>query len=113
MREMLDCTDMLKGLGLDKVVALVTDGRFSGATSGASIGHVSPEAAEGGPLAAVREGDIISIDIPNCRLDVEVSAEELQRRLAEVPAFVPRVQTGYLRRYAERVSSASRGAIVT
>jgi len=112
MREMLDCTDMLKGLGLDKVVALVTDGRFSGATSGASIGHVSPEAAEGGPLAAVREGDIISIDIPNCRLDVEVSDEELRQRLAQVPAFVPRVQTGYLRRYAERVSSASKGAIV-
>ncbi len=112
MREMLDCTDMLKGLGLDKVVALVTDGRFSGATSGASIGHVSPEAAEGGPLAAVREGDTISIDIPNCRLDVEVSDEEMKRRLAELPAFVPRVQTGYLRRYAERVSSANKGAIL-
>jgi dihydroxy-acid dehydratase len=112
MREMLDCTDMLRGLGLDKVVALVTDGRFSGATSGASIGHVSPEAAEGGPLAAVREGDIISIDIPNCRLDVEVSEAEMKRRLAEVPAFTPRVKTGYLRRYAERVSSASKGAIV-
>lgn len=112
MREMLDCTDMLKGLGLDKVVALVTDGRFSGATSGASIGHVSPEAAEGGPLAAVREGDIISIDIPNCRLEVEMSDEEMKRRLAELPAFVPRVQTGYLRRYAERVSSANKGAIL-
>jgi dihydroxy-acid dehydratase len=112
MREMLDCTDMLRGLGLDKVVALVTDGRFSGATSGASIGHVSPEAAEGGPLAAVREGDMISIDIPNCRLDVEVSDEELERRLAELPAFTPRVTSGYLRRYAERVSSASKGAIV-
>ncbi len=112
MREMLDCTDMLKGLGLDKEVALVTDGRFSGATSGASIGHVSPEAAVGGPLAAVREGDIISIDIPNCRLDVEVSDEELKKRLAEVPAFEPRVKTGYLLRYAERVSSASKGAIV-
>lgn len=112
MREMLDCTDMLKGLGLDKVVALVTDGRFSGATSGASIGHVSPEAAEGGPLAAVREDDIISIDIPNCRIDVEVSDDELERRLREVPPFEPRVKTGYLRRYAEKVSSASRGAIV-
>jgi len=112
MREMLDCTDMLKGLGLDKVVALVTDGRFSGATSGASIGHVSPEAAEGGPLAAVHEGDIVSIDIPNCRLDVEVSEEELLRRLKEVSPFEPRVKTGYLRRYAEKVSSASRGAIV-
>ncbi len=112
MREMLDCTDMLKGLGLDKVVALVTDGRFSGATSGASIGHVSPEAAERGPLAAVHEGDIISIDIPNCRLDVEVSSEELQQRLACLPPFEPRVRTGHLRRYAERVSSASTGAVV-
>jgi dihydroxy-acid dehydratase len=112
MREMLDCTDMLKGLGLDKVVALVTDGRFSGATSGASIGHVSPEAAESGPLAAVQEGDIIHIDIPNCRLDVEVSDDELARRLHLLPPFEPRVKTGYLRRYAERVSSASAGAIV-
>lgn len=112
MREMLDCTDMLKGLGLDKEVALVTDGRFSGATSGASIGHVSPEAAEGGPIAAIREGDIISIDIPNCRIDVEVPDDELQRRMAEVPPFVPRVQSGYLLRYAEKVSSASKGAIV-
>ncbi|MBN1855571.1 MAG: dihydroxy-acid dehydratase [Dehalococcoidia bacterium] len=112
MREMLDCTSLLKGLGLDKSVALVTDGRFSGATSGASIGHVSPEAAEGGPLAAVREGDIISIDIPNCRLEVALSEEEIKSRLAEVPAFKPRVQKGYLLRYAQRVSSASKGAIV-
>jgi dihydroxy-acid dehydratase len=112
MREMLDCTSLLKGLGLDKTVALVTDGRFSGATSGASIGHVSPEAAEGGPLAAVREGDVISIDIPGCRLDVEISEEEMKNRLAALPRFEPRVQTGYLRRYAERVSSASKGAIV-
>jgi dihydroxy-acid dehydratase len=112
MREMLDCTSLLKGLGLDKSVALVTDGRFSGATSGASIGHVSPEAAEGGPLAAVRERDIINIDIPACKLDVEISDEEMRKRLAAIPAFVPRVETGYLRRYAERVSSASRGAVL-
>lgn len=112
MREMLDCTDMLRGLGLDRTVALVTDGRFSGATSGASIGHVSPEAAEHGPLAAVQEGDIIRIDIPRCRLDVEVSEEELNRRLSALPDFQPRVETGYLRRYADKVSSASRGAIV-
>jgi dihydroxy-acid dehydratase len=112
MREMLDCTSLLKGLGLDKSVALVTDGRFSGATSGASIGHVSPEAAEGGPLAALREGDIINIDIPNCKLEVEISEEEMKSRLAAVAPFKPRVQTGYLRRYSERVSSASKGAIV-
>ena len=112
MREMLDCTSLLKGLGLDKSVALVTDGRFSGATSGASIGHVSPEAAEGGPLAAVREGDIISIDIPNCKLEVQLSEQEIKDRLAAVPPFKGRVQKGYLKRYAERVSSASKGAIV-
>ena len=112
MREMLDCTDLLKGLGLDKEVALVTDGRFSGATSGASIGHVSPEAAEGGPLAAVKEGDIISIDIPECRLDIEVDDEEMKRRMVEVAPFAPRVKEGYLLRYAERVSSASKGAVV-
>ena len=113
MREMLDCTALLKGLGLDKTVALVTDGRFSGATSGASIGHVSPEAAEGGPLAAVRDGDIINIDIPNAKLDVELSDDEIAARLAQVPAFEPRVKTGYLRRYAERVSSASKGAVIS
>ncbi len=112
MREMLDCTSLLKGLGLDKSVALVTDGRFSGATSGASIGHVSPEAAEGGPIAALRDGDIISIDIPRCRLDVELDDADLQSRLAAVPAFVPRVRSGYLKRYSERVSSASKGAIL-
>jgi len=112
MREMLDCTSLLKGLGLDKSVALVTDGRFSGATSGASVGHVSPEAAEGGPLAALQDGDIISLDIPNCRLDVGLTEQEIRARLAEVPPFEPRVQEGYLRRYAERVSSASKGAIV-
>ena len=112
MREMLDCTSLLKGLGLDKSVALVTDGRFSGATSGASIGHVSPEAAEGGPLAAVQDGDIINIDIPNCRLELAVAEKEIRTRLAAVPPFEPRVKTGYLRRYAERVSSASKGAIV-
>ena len=113
MREMLSCTALLKGLGLDKTVALITDGRFSGATSGASIGHVSPEAAEGGPLAALRDGDIINIDIPNARLDAEISEGEMAARLAEVPAFTPRVKTGYLRRYAERVSSASKGAVVS
>jgi len=112
MREMLDCTALLKGLGLDREVALVTDGRFSGATSGASIGHVSPEAADRGPIAALKDGDLIKIDVPNCKLDVELSPEEMDGRLAMVPEFQPRITTGYLRRYAERVSSASRGAIV-
>jgi len=112
MREMLDCTALLKGLGLDREVALVTDGRFSGATSGASIGHVSPEAADRGPIAALRDGDLIKIDIPNCRLDVQLSHEEMDNRLSRVPEFQPRISTGCLRRYAERVSSASRGAIV-
>jgi len=112
MREMLSCTALLKGLGLDKEVALITDGRFSGATSGASIGHISPEAADGGPLAALKDGDIITIDIPNARLDVELSDDEIAARLARVPAFEPRVKKGYLLRYAERVSSASKGAVV-
>ncbi len=112
MREMLDCTALLKGLALDRQVALVTDGRFSGATSGASIGHVSPEAADRGPIAALKDGDLVKIDIPNCRLDVEMSQQEMNSRLAMVPEFQPRITTGYLRRYAERVSSASRGAIV-
>ena len=113
MREMLSCTALLKGLGLDKEVALITDGRFSGATSGASIGHISPEAADGGPLAALRDGDIISIDIPNARLDVELTDEQIAARMAQVPAFEPRVKKGYLLRYAERVSSASTGAVVS
>ena len=112
MREMLDCTALLKGLGLDREVALVTDGRFSGATSGASIGHVSPEAADRGPIAALRDGDLIKIDIPHCRLDVQLSHEEMDNRLSRVPEFQPRISAGCLRRYAERVSSASRGAIV-
>ena len=113
MREMLSCTALLKGLGLDKEVALITDGRFSGATSGASIGHISPEAADGGPLAALRDGDIINIDIPNARLDVELTDDEISARMAQVPAFEPRVKKGYLLRYAERVSSASKGATVS
>ncbi len=111
MPEMLTPTSLLSGMGLDDKVALLTDGRFSGATRGAAIGHVSPEAAAGGPIAALRNGDIISIDIPNHRLDVELSDEELRRRIAELPEFEPRVKTGYLRRYIEKVTSASSGAI--
>ena len=111
MPEMLTPTSLLSGTGLDDKVALITDGRFSGATRGAAIGHVSPEAAAGGPIAALRDGDIISIDIPNRRLDVELSDEELRRRIAELPEFEPRAKTGYLRRYIEKVTSASSGAV--
>jgi len=111
MREMLGPTSLLTGMGLDGSVGLITDGRFSGATKGAAIGHVSPEAASGGPIAALREGDTIVIDIPGNKIDVNLGDEEMRERLARLPAFEPRVKTGYLRRYAERVSSASRGAV--
>ena len=111
MREMLTPTSLLSGMGMDSEVALITDGRFSGATRGAAIGHVSPEAAAGGPIAVIRDGDIIRIDIPNNRIDVELSQEEIDKRLAELPPFKPKVTTGYLRRYAEKVSSASQGAV--
>jgi len=111
MREMLTPTSLITGIGLDKEVALITDGRFSGATRGASIGHVSPEAAARGPIAAVKEGDIISIDIPNNKINVELSDKEIAGRLVALPAFAPRIKTGYLARYAERVSSASTGAV--
>lgn len=112
MREMLTPTATIAGLGLDKDVALITDGRFSGATRGASIGHISPEAAEGGPLAAVREGDIIEIDIPNNSLNVKLTPEELATRLKEWQRPEPRITTGYLARYAASVTSASTGAIL-
>lgn len=111
MREMLTPTSLLSGMGMDKDVALITDGRFSGATRGAAIGHVSPEAASRGPIAALKNGDIIKIDIPDCRLEVELSDKEISNRLARLADFEPRVKTGYLRRYAERVSSASTGAV--
>ena len=110
-REMLTPTSLLAGLDLDKTVALVTDGRFSGASRGSSIGHVSPEAALRGPIAAVRDGDIVSIDIPARRLSVDISDAEIASRLAALPAFVPRVTSGYLKRYAEKVTSASTGAV--
>ena len=111
MREMLTPTALLTGMGLDKEVALITDGRFSGATQGAAIGHVSPEAASRGPIAALTDGDIIKIDIPKCKLEVELTKREIAKRLAQVPKFEPRVKTGYLQRYAEKVSSASTGAV--
>jgi dihydroxy-acid dehydratase len=112
MREMLSPTSAIAGMGLDKDVALITDGRFSGATRGASIGHVSPEAMEGGPIALVREGDIIRIDIKNKRLDVLISEDELSARRAAWRAPEPKVKTGYLARYARLVTSASTGAVL-
>lgn len=111
MREMLTPTSLLSGMGLDDKVALLTDGRFSGATRGAAIGHISPEAAERGPLAVVREGDLIHIDIPNRRLDLGVPEEEVARRLADLPPWEPTIKTGYLRRYAQAVTSACTGAV--
>ena len=113
MREMLTPTALITGIGMDKEVALITDGRFSGATRGAAIGHVSPEAAARGPIAAVRDGDIISIDIPGCKLDVELSDKEISDRLGQLAEYEPRIKTGYLGRYIERVSSASTGAVLS
>ena len=112
MREMLNPTSAIAGMGLGSSVALVTDGRFSGASRGASIGHVSPEAAEGGPIALVEEGDLIRINIPEHKLEVVVSDEELARRKAAWTPREPKVTTGYLKRYAKMVSSANKGAIL-
>jgi dihydroxy-acid dehydratase len=111
MREMLTPTSLLSGMGLDDRVALLTDGRFSGATRGAAIGHISPEAAAGGPLAAVRDGDAIHIDLDNRLIDLEVPQEEIARRLAALPPWEPAVKSGYLHRYAQVVTSASTGAV--
>ena len=111
MREMLTPTSLLGGMGLIDSVALITDGRFSGGSRGACIGHISPEAASRGPIAALKNGDIIAIDIPNCKLNVELTDEEIAARMAKVAKFEPRVKTGYLSRYIEKVGSASNGAI--
>ena len=113
MREMLNPTSAICGMGLGESVALITDGRFSGATRGASIGHVSPEAASGGTIALVEEGDIIAIDIPNCSIELKVSDEELARRRANWVCPEPKVKTGYLARYAKLVSSADKGAVLS
>ena len=112
MREMLNPTSAIAGMGLDKEVALITDGRFSGATRGASIGHVSPEAASGGNIAYVNEGDIVSIDIPNYKIELKVSDDELKKRKESTVLKEPKVKTGYLARYAKLVSSADKGAIL-
>lgn len=112
MREMLGPTSAIAGMGLDKDVALITDGRFSGASRGASIGHVSPEAMEGGAIAVVREGDIINIDIPKGKLNADISDEEIKERMKGWSAPQPKITSGYLGRYARMVSSASTGAVL-
>ncbi len=111
MREMLTPTSLLSGMGMDKDVALITDGRFSGGSRGAAIGHVSPEAAARGPIAAIEEGDTIKIDIANYRLEVDLSDDDIARRLADLSEFQPKAVSGYLRRYSDKVSSASTGAV--
>jgi dihydroxy-acid dehydratase len=113
MREMLNPTSAIVGMGLGTSVALITDGRFSGASRGASIGHVSPEAAVGGPIALIEEGDIISVDIPNYQLNVKISDEELAARKAKWQPRQPKITTGYLVRYAAQVTSGAKGAYLT
>ena len=111
MKEMLGPTAALAGMGLDDRVALITDGRFSGATKGAAIGHVSPEAADGGVIGLLREGDIIAIDIEGRSINVKLGDEELARRRQDWKPLPPKVTTGYLARYARQVDSAASGAI--
>lgn len=112
MPEMLTPTSAIMGQGLGDKVALITDGRFSGGTRGACIGHVSPEAAERGPIAAIQNGDIISIDIPNRKISVELTDEEINKRISALPDFKPKITKGYLARYSKMVTSANRGAIL-
>ena len=112
MREMLNPTSALAGMQLDKTVALITDGRFSGASRGASIGHVCPEAACGGEIGLIKEGDIIEIDIPNAKVNVRVSDEELEKRRKAYVPHPPRITSGWLARYAQMVSSAKDGAVM-
>jgi dihydroxy-acid dehydratase len=112
MPEMLTPTSAIMGMGLGDKVALITDGRFSGGTRGACVGHISPEAAERGPIAALYNGDVITIDIPNRRIDVELSEFIINQRLSELPPFKLKINRGYLARYAHMVTSASTGAIL-
>ena len=113
MREMLNPTSAIMGRGLGSSVALITDGRFSGATRGACIGHISPEAAVGGPIALVEDGDIIEINIPENTITLNVSDEELAKRRAEWKPREPKITTGYLARYAKLVSSGAQGAVLS
>ena len=112
MPEMLAPTSAIMGLGLGDKVALITDGRFSGGTRGACIGHISPEAAEGGPIAAIQNGDTIDIDIPNRTISVDLSDHELSTRIASLPKFKSKIKNGYLARYAKLVTSANTGAVL-
>ena len=112
MREMLNPTSALAGMQLDKDCALITDGRFSGASRGASIGHVSPEAASGGEIALIREGDIIAIDIPNSKVNVKISDEEMEARRAQFVPREPNIKSGWLYRYSRLVTSADQGAVL-
>jgi dihydroxy-acid dehydratase len=112
MPEMLSPTSAIMGMGLGDQVALITDGRFSGGTRGACIGHVSPEAAARGPIAALQPGDVIEIDLPARRLNVRLSAEEIERRLAALPPFQSRATSPWLRRYSHFVTSADTGAVL-
>ena len=113
MQEMLSPTSAIMGMGLGDKVALITDGRFSGGTRGACIGHVSPEAAAHGPIAALRPGDVIEIDLTERRLDVRLSAEEIDRRLAALPPFKSKTTSKWLKRYAHFVTSADTGAVLS
>jgi dihydroxy-acid dehydratase len=112
MREMLMPTSAISGRGLDESVVLITDGRFSGGTRGGALGHVSPEAMEGGPIAIVEEGDEITIDIPNRKLDLQISESEMKERLSKWSPPEPKIKSGYLSRYAKLVTSAGTGAVL-
>jgi dihydroxy-acid dehydratase len=112
MREMLAPTAAISGMGMGESVALITDGRFSGGTRGACIGHVSPEAAEGGPIAVIKNGDIIEIDIPKRKINLKLSREEINLRLAQWKAPKPKINSGWLARYHKLVSSANTGAVL-
>ena len=111
MREMLTATSAIAGMGLDKDVALITDGRFSGATRGASIGHIAPEAAMGGPIAIVEEGDIIEIDIPEKKLNIKLEEDKIKERLKRLKVPEPKVKSGYLKYYTNFVGPADKGAV--
>jgi dihydroxy-acid dehydratase len=112
MQEMLSPTSAIMGMGLGDSVALITDGRFSGGTRGACIGHISPEAAAGGPIAALHDGDVIEIDLDQRSLNVRLSLEMIQDRLAALKPFEPRTHSAWLRRYSRMVTSASHGAVL-
>ena len=111
MREMLAPTSAIAGIGMDKEVSLLTDGRFSGGTRGAAIGHISPEAAEGGPIAIVKDGDPIRIDIPGRKLELLLSEEEIRKRLKQWAPPSPKISKGYMARYSRMVTSSSTGAV--